>query len=80
MKIAPSGSVSWGLLNLLAGCFSGIRGYVLSVFSRGECAFCHQSALFDAFRGNSRSIFGGSPSAVIPLLASQDLMPMLSSI
>ena len=36
-----------------------------------------RSVFFDAFRTNSRNIFGRNPSMVIPLLASQDLAPML---
>ena len=31
----------------------------------------------DAFRTNSRNIIGRNPSMVIPLLANQDLAPML---
>ena len=37
------------------------------------------SAFLDAFRTNSRNIIGRNPSMVIPLLANQDLTPMLSS-
>ena len=35
--------------------------------------------LLDAFRMNSRKVIGRNPSMVIPLLANQDLTPMLSS-
>ena len=41
--------------------------------------FYHQNTLLDAFRTNSRNIIGRNPSMVIPLLANQDLTPMLSS-
>ena len=34
----------------------------------------------DAFRTNSRNIIGGNPSMVIPLLAIQDLTPMLGKV
>ena len=36
-----------------------------------------RSVFFDAFRTNSGNIIGRNPSMVIPLLASQDLTPML---
>ena len=39
--------------------------------------FNHQNALLDAFRTNSRNIIGRNPSMAIPLLANQDLTPML---
>ena len=39
--------------------------------------FYHQNILLDAFRMNSRNIIGRNPSVVIPLLANQDLTPML---
>ena len=39
--------------------------------------FYHQSALLDAFRTNFHNVIGRNPSMVIPLLATQDLMPML---
>ena len=41
-------------------------------------SFHHQNALLDDFRMNSHNIIGRNPSKVIPLLANQDLMPMLS--
>ena len=36
-----------------------------------------ENTLLDAFRTNSRNIIGRNPSMVIPLLANQDLTPML---
>ena len=54
-----------------------IRNYVLSVSSQRKYNFYHQNALLDAFRTNSRNIIGRKPSMVIPLLANQDLTPML---
>ena len=38
------------------------------------------NGLLDAFRTKSRNIIGRNPSMVIPLLANQDLTPMLSQI
>ena len=61
-----------------AKCFSIIRNYVLSVSSQRKYNFYHQNTLLDAFRTNSRNIIGRNPSMVIPLLANQDLTPMLS--
>ena len=40
----------------------------------------HQNMLLDAFRTNSRNVIGRNSSMVIPLLANQDLTPMLVSI
>ena len=57
--------------------FSTIRKYVLSVSSQIKYNFCHQNKFLDAFRTNSRNIIGRNPSMVIPLLANQDLTPML---
>ena len=54
-----------------------IRNYVLSVSSQRKYNFYHQNTLLDAFRTNSRNIIGRNPSMVIPLLANQDLTPML---
>ena len=54
-----------------------IRNYVLSVSSQRKYNFYHQNMLLDAFRTNSRNIIGRNPSMVIPLLANQDLTPML---
>ena len=54
-----------------------IRNYVLSVSSQRKYNFYHQNTLLDAFQTNSRNIFGRNPSMVIPLLANQDLTPML---
>ena len=53
------------------------RKYVLSVSSQRKYNFYHQNTLLDAFRTNSRNIIGRNPSMVIPLLANQDLTPML---
>ena len=50
---------------------------MLSVSSQRKYNFYHQNALLDAFRTNSRNIIGRNPSMVIPLLANQDLTPML---
>ena len=63
---------------MLAKYLSIIRNYVLSVYSEREYNFYHQNTLLDAFRMNSRNIIGRNPSIVIPLLANQDLTPMLS--
>ena len=57
--------------------FSFIRNYVLSVSSQRKYNFYLQNKLLDAFRTNSRNIIGRNPSMVIPLLANQDLTPML---
>ena len=57
--------------------FSIIRNCVLSVSSQRKYHFYHQNTLLDAFRTNSRNIIGRNPSMVIPLLANQDLTPML---
>ena len=50
---------------------------MLSVSSQKKYNFYHQNTLLDAFRTNSRNIIGRNPSIVIPLLANQDLTPML---
>ena len=65
---------------MLAKYFSIIRNYVLSVPSQRKFNFYHQNRLLDAFRTNSRNIIGGNPSMVIPLLANQDLTPMLEGL
>ena len=57
--------------------FSIIRNYVLSASSQRKYNFYRQNTLLDAFRTNSRNIIGRTPSMVTPLLANQDLMPML---
>ena len=62
---------------MLAKYFSIIRNYVLSVSWQRKYYFYHQNTFLDAFRTNSRNIFGRNPSMVIPLLANQDLTPML---
>ena len=62
---------------MLAKYFLIIRNYVLSVSSQRKYNVYHQNTLLDAFRANSRNIIGSNPSMVIPLLANQDLTPML---
>ena len=57
--------------------FPIIRNYVLSVSLQRKYNFYHQNALLDAFRTNSRNMIGRNPSMVIPLLANQNLTPML---
>ena len=57
-----------------------IRNYVLSVPSQRKYNFYNQSTFLDAFRTNSRNIIGRNPSMAIPLLANQDLTPMLPGI
>ena len=54
-----------------------IRNYVLSVSLQRKYNFYHQNMLLDAFQTNSHNIIGRNPSVVIPLLANQDLTPML---
>ena len=63
---------------MLAKYFSIILNYMLSVCSQRKYNFYHQNTLLDAFRTNSRNIIGRNPSMVIPLLANQDLTPMLN--
>ena len=53
---------------------------MLSVSLQRKYNFYHQNTLLDAFRMNSRDIIGRNPSMVIPLLANQDLTPMLVSL
>ena len=55
-----------------------IRNYVLSVSSQRKYNFYHQNTLPDAFRTNSRNVIGRNALMVIPLLANQDLTPMLA--
>ena len=62
---------------MLAKYFSIIQNYLLPVFSLKKVHFYHQLPLLDVFRTNSRNSIGRSPSMVIPLLANQDLTPML---
>ena len=62
---------------MLAKYFSIIRNYVLSVSSQRKYNFYHQNTLLNAFRTNSCNIIGKNPSMVIPLLANQDVMPVL---
>ena len=54
-----------------------IRNYVLSVSLQREYNFYQQNTFLDAFRTNSRMIIGRDPSMVIPLLANEDLTPIL---
>ena len=54
-----------------------IRNYVLSVSLQRQYNFYHPNTLFDDFRTNSRNISGRNPTMGIPLLANQDLTPML---
>ena len=63
---------------MLTKYFSIFRNYVLSVSSQRKYSFYHQNKLLDAFRMNSRNIIGRNPSMVIPLLANQDMTPMLT--
>ena len=65
---------------MLAKYFSIIGNYGLSVVLQRKYTFYHQSTLLDAFRTNSRNIIGRNPSMVIPLLANQDLTPMLDEV
>ena len=51
---------------------------MLSVSSQRKYNFYHQNTLLDAFRTNSRNVIGRNLSMVIPLLANQDLTPMLA--
>ena len=60
---------------MVAKYFSIIRNYLLSPFSQRK-----HTRTKDAFRTNSRNIIGRNPSMVIPLLANQDLTPMLYTI
>ena len=62
---------------MLAKYFLIIQDYVLSVSSQRKYNFYHQNTLLGAFRTNSRNIIGRNPSMVIPLLANQDLTPVL---
>ena len=65
---------------MLAKYFVIIRNYVLSVSSQRKYNFYHQNTFLDAFRTNSRNVIGRNPSMVIPLLANQDLTPMLGCV
>ena len=62
---------------MLAKYFSIIRNYDLSVSPQRKYNFYHRNTLLDAFRTNPRNIIGRNPSMAIPLLANQDLTPML---
>ena len=61
---------------MLAKHCSIIQNYMLSVSPQRKYTFYHQNMLLDAFQTNSHNI-GRNPSMVSPLLANQDLMPML---
>ena len=50
---------------------------MFSVSLQRKYHFYQQNRLFDAFRMNSRNTIGRNPLMVIPLLANQDLTPML---
>ena len=63
---------------MLAKYFSIIRNYVLSVSLQRRYNFYHQNMLLGAFQRNSCNIIDRNPSMVIPLLANQDLMPVLA--
>ena len=63
---------------MLAKYFSIIRSYVISASSQRKYNFHHQNTLLDAFRMNSRNFIGRNPSIVIPLVANQDLTPVLT--
>ena len=65
---------------MLAKYSSIIRNCVLSISSQRQYNFYHQNMLLDAFPTNSRNIIGRNPSMVIPLLANQDLTPMLAEV
>ena len=54
--------------------FSVFRNCVISFFAKKV------NTLLDAFRTNSRNIIGRNPSMVTPLLANQDLTPMLTEV
>ena len=58
--------------------FNYSKLYVISFFAKKYNIY-HQNTLLDAFQTNSRKIIGRNPSVVIPLLANQDLTPMLFS-
>ena len=63
---------------MLAKYCSIIRNFVLSVSSQRKHNFYHQNTHLNAFRTNYRNVVGRNPSVVIPLLANQDLKPMLA--
>ena len=62
---------------MLAKYFLIIRNYLLSVSLQRKYNFYNQNTPLTAFRTNSRNIIGRNPSIVIPLLANQDLTPMI---
>ena len=49
-------------------------------FLQRKCTFYHQNTLLYTSQTNYRNIIGRNPSMVIPLLANQDLTPMLPGI
>ena len=63
---------------MLAKYFLVIRNFVLSVSSQRKCSFYHQNMSLGVFRTNSRNSICRNSSKVIPLLANQDLTPMLN--
>ena len=62
---------------MLAKYFSIIRNYVFSVSLQRKYNFYHKNMLLGPFRTNYHIIIGRNPLMVIPLLANQDLAPML---
>ena len=65
-------------MNMHAKYLSIILNFVLSVASQRKYTLYHQNILLDAFQTSSRNVIGRNPSMVIPLLANQDLTPMLA--
>ena len=59
--------------------FNNSKLCVSSFFAK-KYNFYHQNTILDAFRMNSGNIIGRNPSMVIPLLANQDLTPMLEEL
>ena len=82
-KIATSMVLKYGMSEKVSNLFgfgvfySLLWNYVLSVLSQRKHTFYYQNTLLDAFRTYSRNVIGRNPSMVIPLLANQDLTPML---
>ena len=57
-----------------------LREFVREACFGGELCtytFYHQNTFLDVFRKNSRNVVSKNSSMVIPLLANQNLMPML---
>ena len=59
--------------------FNYLKLFVISFFTK-KYKFYRQNLLLDTFQMNSCSIIGRNPSMVIPLLANQDLTPMLADV